>query len=204
MKVNAGHLQYNWWKYLIVVILPLFLWISIFDVLARPKDHERLNILFLGDELDAASLQQTLEEYIPQHTQQKLKQIRVVSEYLPDEHYGQKMTTNSYEFDLIIVAQSFMRENTGQFFRRLPMDGLSGYESAKYYHEQVEGGDYSAPFGLVLWEPGVKNTFGEYYSGTEICYLFFSTESVNLYPLFEESKEGNNAAVVALDFLMKK
>ena len=204
MKRNTGHLQYNWWKYLAVIILPIFLWVSVFSAMARPKDHERLNILFLGENLDCIALQQALEEKLPELTEQKLKQVRVVSEYVGQDIYGQKMITYSYEFDLIIVSQSFMRSNTGQFFRGLPMEGLPGYENAKLHFEQVEDGEYSAPFGFVLWEPGVKNTFSQFYPGREICYLFFSTESANLYPLFNDCAEGNNAAVVAMDFLMKK
>ena len=204
MRKSTGHLQYNWWKYLAVVLLPIFLWCSVFNVLAKPKDNERLNILFVGNGLDTRALQEALEETIPTLTQQKIKDIRVVSEYATGELYGRKMTTYSYEFDLIIVSQSFMRDNTGQFFRRIPMDGLPGYEDAKLHTEKVEDGDYTAPFGFVLWEPGVENGFRQFYSGREICYLFFSTESVNLYPLFGGSAEGDNAAVMALDFLLKK
>lgn len=204
MKDWQGHLQYSWWKYLLVILLPILLWCSVFDVLAKPKDNERLHILFVGDGLDAVSLKQTLEEALPDLTQQEIKEVKVTTEYAAGELYGRKMTTYSYEFDLIIVSQSFMRDNTGQFFRRLPMDGLPGYEQGKLYTEKVEDGAYTAPFGFVLWEPGVENGFRQFYSGREICYVFFSTESVNLYPLFDGSAEGDNAAVVALDFLMKK
>ena len=204
MKRSSGHLQYNWWKYLLVILLPIFLWCSVFDVLAKPKDNERLHVLFVGNDLDAVSLQQTLEETIPTLTDQRIKEVKVVTELAAGEIYGRKMTTYSYEFDLIIVSQSFMRDNTGQFFRRLPMDGLPGYETVKLHTEKVEDGEYTAPFGFVLWEPGVKNNFGKFYSGNEICYLFFSTQSVNLYPLFEGSAEGNNVAVAALDFLLQK
>lgn len=202
MRRSNGHLQYNWWKYLLVIILPIMLWTSVFDVLAKPKDNERLSILFVGDNFDAVALQRTLEEKIPEMTQQNIKQIKVVTDYAVGEVYGQKMTTYSYEFDLIIVSQSFMTDNTGQFFRRLPMDGLPGYESAKLHMEETEDG-YSAPFGFVLWQPGVENGFRQFYSGREICYLFFSTESVNLYPLFGGSAEGDNAAVMALDLLLQ-
>ena len=203
MRKNTGHLQYHWWKYLLVIVLPIMLWCSVFDVLAKPKDNERLHVLFVGNGLDSAALQQTLEEKLPTLTDQKIKEVKVVSEYAAGEIYGQKMTTYSYEFDLIIVSQSFMHDNTGQFFRRLPMDGLPGYEGVKLREEQVEE-EYSAPFGFVLWDPGMENGFSTFYSGYEICYLFFSTESVNLYPLFEGSAEGDNAAVAALDFLLGK
>ncbi len=204
MKKSRGHLQYNWWKYMAVILIPILLWCSVFDVLAKPADNERLNIVFVGDGLDAVALQQTLQEQLPQLTQQKIKEVRVVSEYVAGEIYGQKLTTYSYEFDLIIVSQSFMRWNTGQFFRGLPKNGLPGFENAKLHNEKVEEGDYTAPFGFVLWEPGVENGFHQFYSGREICYLFFSTQSVNLYPLFSGSAEGDNAAVVAAKFLMNK
>ena len=204
MRKSTGHLQYDWWKYLLVILLPIFLWCSVFDVLAKPKENERLHILFLGDGLDAVALKQTLEEQLPALTDQKIKEVKVTTDYAAGELYGRKLTTYSYEFDLIIVPQSFMADNTGQFFRRLPMEGLPGYENAKLHWEEVEEGEYSAPFGFVLWEPGVENGFRQFYSGREICYIFFSTESVNLYPLFEGSAEGDNAAVVALDLLLKK
>ena len=204
MKIDKDHLQYNWWKYLIVVLIPILLWTTVFYMVARPKDNEKLHVLFLGDDLDVKALQQALEETIPAMTDQEIKEIKVVAEYVTDEIYGQKMTSYSYEFDLIIVSQPFMAKNTGQFFRRLPMGGLPGYETEKLHMELVEEGDYLAPFGFVLWEPGVENGFSQFYSGEETCYLFFSTESVNLYPLFAGSAEGDNAAVVALDFLLKE
>lgn len=204
MSKNKGHLQYNWWKYVLVILVPILLWCTVFDALAKPKDNERLNILFVGDGLDAITLQETLEEVIPAATQQNIKDIRVVSEYIAGEIYGQKLTTVSYEFDLIIVTQSFMRDNTGQFFRAIPPSGIPGFENVKLHTEMTTSEEYEVPYGIVLWEPGVENGFRKFYSGREICYLFFSTKSVNLYPLFKGSAEGDNAAVVALDFLMKK
>lgn len=206
MKKITEHLEYSWWKYLLVLVLPIVLWCSIFDVMARPKDDERLNILYLGTDLDTYALQQTLQEYLPQHTQQELKQIRVVEDLLSDEYYGQKMVTYSFEFDLIIVSEDFMRPTTGQFFRSFAADTFSDYDDVELYTEELEDetGKFTLPFGILLWEPGDDTNFGNYYSGNQKCYLFFSTESVNLYPLFSGSSEGNNAAVVAMEFLMGK
>lgn len=150
------------------------------------------------------ALKQTLEEELPNLTDQNIREVKVTTDYAAGEMYGRKLTTYSYEFDLIIVTQSFMADNTGQFFRRLPLEGLPGFENAKMYWEEVEEGAYSAPFGFVLWEPGVENGFRKFYNGREICYIFLSTESVNLYPLFEESTQGDSAAVAVLDFLLEK
>ncbi len=205
MKDWEAHLQYNWWKYLAVILVPVILWCWVFSAVAQPKGHERLHVLFIGDELDGLQLQRDLEEVLPTLTEQKIKQVKVVSDFIPSNYYGTKMTTNTYEFDLIIVSQRFMRENTGQFFRVLPNGGsLPGFGELGIHKETPPDVGSELAFGIVLWEQGMENRFGSYYSGSEKCYIFLSPQSENLAPLYNDCSEGNDAATQALKFLLGK
>jgi hypothetical protein len=41
------YLQYNWWKYLAIFLIPMILWCSVFEVLQKPAAHQRMRILYI-------------------------------------------------------------------------------------------------------------------------------------------------------------
>lgn len=186
MKKFAGHLQYDWWKYVSAMLIPLVLWCSVFSALEKPKANERLHILVLDKGTRMETLEQELTVYLQQEAVQNLKSVRIVTaEYAP-ENFANQMLAATYSYDIILICREQMTDTVGQdYFFVLPqtlreMGGM-------LYEETVNG--KVLPFGVAL-----EN--GNYYA-------FISPQSVNLYPLNEKSGEGDNAAVIAWKWLLE-
>lgn len=199
MRKQVGHLQYAWWKYMAVLLIPLVLWCSVFSVLKKPNTNERLHILFLGAGLDTAAMEQELKNYLQDQTTQELKTVQIAVAEYADESYANQLMAATYAYDIIIISQKQMKNAVGQgYFFVLPEQ----LRTDSLYEETVDGEKMS--FGAVIFDGVQKNTFGKYYSGTEYCYAFISPQTVNLYPLNAGSREGDNAAVIAWQWLMEK
>ena len=50
MNGRSAHLQYNWWKYGLVVMFAVILWTVVFDMLAAPEKNEEIRITVGGDD----------------------------------------------------------------------------------------------------------------------------------------------------------
>ena len=187
------HLQYNWWKYLAIILIPIMLWCSIFEILQKPASHQRMRILYIGENLDAAALQQKLSAALPTLTDQPLKEIRIRNEQYCDSTL---LTARCFEYDLIIIEASRSQEKLGQrVFRELSPELIDLFSAASLYQETAESSEKN--YGFLL-KPEDETVFSSCYSGKDTCYLFFSPESVNCNPA-----GGNDAALKAAYYLME-
>lgn len=201
MKKQTGHLQYDWWKYVAVLLVPLVLWCSVFSILKRPKANERLHILFLGDGLNTQQMTQDLEQYLQENTSQELKSVQVTMAEYSEENYASQLMAATYSYDIIIISENQMQDTVGQdHFFVLP-EALQGTEIT-FYEESAN--DKDLPFGAVICDGIQQNSFGKYYSGTEKCYIFISPQTENLYPLNTKSRAEDNATMIAWQWLMEK
>ena len=109
------HLHYNWWKYVLLVVLTLSTWSIFFEVTAyRPPEDKKLQILVygLGDSQEAQLWLDTVRQ------RDFPDQEEFVVEYLtPDGTYGSMVLSTRIiagDGDLLILprdmAQSFMAE----------------------------------------------------------------------------------------------
>jgi len=201
MKQKSAHLQYDWWKYAAALLIPLILWCSVFSVLKKPKANERLHILFLGSGLNCQTIEQDLTAYLQVNTTQKLKSVQVAAVEYTDENYANQLMAATYSYDLIIISENQMQNTVGQdYFFVLP-DALQKSE-VSLYEETVN--HETMPFGAVVFDGIQHNSFSKYYSNTEKCYIFISPQTENLYPFNTQSSEGDDAAVLAWQWLMEK
>ena len=184
MKKVASHLQYDWWKYAAVILVPLILWCSVFSALKKPKANERLHVLVLGEGLDIAAMERELTDYLEANLEQPLKSVKVaMAEYTQDMFENQMMAA-TYAYDILLISREQMRQDIGRsyFFvlpQQLQTDGISLYE------ETVDG--EQRPFGAYVLEQYVA---------------FISPQTKNLYPLHPASEAGDQAAVLAWQWLM--
>lgn len=198
-----NHLQFYWWKYLALALLPILLWTGVFQLLAQPKANERVHVLYIGSDLDTIHLQQELKAILPGMTEQELFSVAVDSEAIPKEQFFNTLTARCFDYDLIIIQESYMRRNIGQavFVRLLP-ELTEQLPNALPYREQAE--DTLLTFGYVLYDGQGENRFSQSYYGKEKCYAFISPESVNFDTLNEKGSAGDDAALKALQYLMEK
>ena len=197
------HLQFHWWKYLALALLPILLWIGVFQILAQPKAHQRVNVLYIGSQLDTIRLQWELKTALPELTQQQILSAAVNSEAIPKEQYFNALTARCFDYDLIIIEEDCMRENIGQaIFVRLLPELTEQLPNALPYEETAE--DALLTFGYILYDGQRENLFSGFYSGNQKCYAFISPESVNFDTLNEKGNAGDDAALKALRYLMEK
>lgn len=193
------HLQYNWWKYLLVLILPMVFWYSAFTLLLKPARNEQLRILFVGEALDTSALQEQLTQLLPAETAQSLQEITVAQTLPGMTSYNDFLTAQSFYYDLIIFSESQMTETIGQsYFSRIPPALLELFPNTEVYTEAVE--DTELSYALL---PDAESRFASYYYGDERCFLFFSPESVNLGIGNKQGATQDDAAVKAAQLLLE-
>ena len=179
------HLQYNWMKYLAVLLLPLLLWPTAFRLRERQLQGKQLSILFVGEGLDTVQLQDALSE----QTHKTVRVAQAVPGALP---YHEFLTAHCFHYDLLILSEDWMQENVGQrFFSRVPETLAANFQNAQPYQETIEGTPLL--FGYVL---GDTARFSDYLSDTVCCYLFFSPESYLL-------STDDDTAILTAQFLLE-
>lgn len=193
------HLQYHWWKYLLAAILPLILWYSLFSLLLKPARNAQLRILFVGEGIHTQALEEDLAQALPSLSCQTLEEITVTQSLPSAVSYHEFLTARNFDYDILILTESYMRESIGQnFFSRLPQSLSALFPDTARYTEVIEGTDLA--YALI---PSEGARFGTFYTGSERCYLFFSPESVNLGPANKNGITADDAAVKAAQYLLE-
>lgn len=190
------HFRIHWWKYGVLLLLSVFLWCSVFSALQTPAPNQRMHILFVGSQLDAESLETELQEILPGLTQQQLLSICVdTTEAISDS----LLTARCFDYDIIIFADGKMPENIGQnSFVRLTAELLAQIP-AEHYTELVE-----SDLLVYGFRADSHSRLAGFYRGTDCCYVFVSPYSVNFDTLNETGKAGDDAALMALKYLLER
>ena len=196
-----NHLQYNWWKYLAIVLIPITLWCTIFSTLKAPQPDERVNILYIGSHLDAGSLQSQLTTALPNLTEQPLRSVTVTVADGKELSYS-TLDVRCFDYDILIFEESSMPENVGQaVFVRLTDSLLEQLPHTAAYQEAVsDAGILTYGFQIT---PAGKTRFNACYSGSQCCYLFISPRSVNFDTLNENGRPGNDGGLKAVQYLLE-
>lgn len=193
------HLQYNWWKYLLVVLLPIIIWLTVFEQMAKPANNARLHVLYVGKGLDSQSLQQELTHQLTQMSKQVLQEITVTQVSPTGISYTEYLTARCFDYDLLILSPDWCPEGIGQaVFSRIPTALLASFPSSDVYTEVVEKSDL--PYAFVLPETSPFYSFSS--DKGRPCLLFPSPESVNLDGKNEKGNLGDDAALQAMRYLL--
>lgn len=193
------HLQYNWWKYLLVILLPVIIWLTVFEQMAKPANNERLHVLYVGESLDSQSLQRELTHQLPQMSKQVLQEITVTQVSPAGISYTEYLTARCFDYDLLILSPDWCPEGIGQaVFSRIPTALLASFPSSDVYTEAVEESDL--PYAFVLPETSPFYSFSS--DRGRPCLLFPSPESVNLDGKNGKGNLGDDAALQAMRYLL--
>lgn len=193
------HLQYNWWKYIAIFLLSVIVWTSVFDAMQAPRPDEQVNVLYIGQSLDAAALQQQLQQVLPTLTEQPLKKIAVETELPADSQFSSVLSARLHSYDVILIEAPYMQDKIGQnIFVRLTEPLIAHFPHARTYTEMTEAGLLTYGFTVPR-----ESHFSRYYTGSEPCYLFVSPYSVNFDTLNEAGSPGNDGALKAAQYLLE-
>lgn len=194
-----NHLQYNWWKYLAILLIPIILWCSVFSAMRKPAPDQRVHILYIGSGLDAEGLQAQLANALPDLTSQQLKAV-TVTVASPGETAYSTLEVRCFDYDILIFEQSSMPENVGQaVFVRLTDSMLSQFPDATLYQEDVSDAGILT-YGFQLH---ADTRFAKHYASDQTCYLFISPWSENFDALNENGRAGNDAALRTAQYLLE-
>ena len=195
-----NHLAYNWWLYIVVAVLVLVLWLSLFSRLAQPNNNEQINITYIGTSFDHLKLQSDLYDELPERTEQNIKKISVENAVIDGEYdlntlLRARLAGNC---DFVIIEGSIIEEyeiDLASYFAQLD---IASFERIFGDIEAVTTDDKI--FGL-LCNSGTK--MDNYYSGKNTCKIFFNKNSVNLSNLFGGKVE-QDAAVQVIKYLTER
>jgi len=201
MKRFTSHLSYRWWMYLIATVVILFVWITIFQVLAKPAPDECVRILYVGEYWDTESIENAIFDHLSHHSAQRILEVKVdfftgkTSTFLP------MLMAKQYEYDLILISKPSMQENIGQNAFLLPVaQSLQPLTpDAVCYTEVVEGTEYTYAF-QITGKPA-ESRFASFHA--EECYLFISPHSVNCDQLNGQGQPGHDAAIKTILYLLE-
>lgn len=194
------HLQYNWWKYLLAILLPLIIWSTVFEQMSKPANNARLRVLYVGDGLGPSGFQQELTLQLSELSTQVLQEIAVTQVSPVGISYTEYLTARCFDYDLLILSPNWCPEGIGQaVFSRIPSALLDSFPSSDVYTEVVEKSDL--PYAFVLPETSPFYSFSS--DKGRPCLLFPSPESVNLDKKNGKGDLGDDAALQAMRYLLE-
>lgn len=197
---KRNRFQQNFWKYLLVVLVPIVVWYTVFYFVYRVKDNEQVQIMFLGKDLDNSALKGELTTNLTNIAGEKLKSVTVRSTVVANGN-GQILSAYQVVYDIIIFSESYLPENVGQNW------GFAHFEQEKFV--ELFGADvelYSEVYEETTLYYAVEipadSFFAQYYSGEEKCYMFFSPETVNLASLNGNGNASDDGAIRIAQYLL--
>lgn len=197
-----NHLQFSWWKYLLVLLIPAVIWTSVFQALAKPNADERVGVLYVGQSLDAELLQQQLAAALPELSTQPLLAVTVTQTEIPELNYRNILISRTFDYDIIIIEKSSLQPDGNQMIFNFLPEGLQAcFPGASFYSEDGGEGEM-LPVGMVL-DPDSGSRFFDFCRTDEPCYLFFSPESVNFDTKNGNGNPGNDAALQTAYYLLE-
>ena len=185
--------RYFYWLYILILILTISIWTTIFDNLAKNKPYEEINIIYFGSDLAVDELKSDLE-YFTSSFEQEIKAVNIEVRKIEDSFFTTLLTTKITVNDIVLISEEYMNDYIGaSYFRTL----INLNIEAKYYEES------EIKYGIVVYDDEIKETkFSEYYSGDKSIYLFLSPNSVNLGMLYNNGEKENDAAIKVAEYLV--
>ena len=195
----SAYLHYHWWKYVLLTILSIAIWTSVFDTLAKPERNEKLGLVFFGEALDVTALHADLSVAVENLTEQEIAYVDVLETFADSEHLGQILMARSYDHDLLVLPADCVDQISAYgFFMPLPED----WQDIPTYSQETNG--ETVAYGLEIYSPDSQNRFSAFCSGDQTYYVFLSKESVNLAGLNGNGQQTDDAALRILTYLLEE
>lgn len=211
-KEVVSHLQYSGWKYLVVLLVAIIFWSTIFTALGQPKADEKVSIACFVDQVDIDLIYSELNSNKENITKQKIKEISAESILSTDSMLSALLATRKITSDLLIVGESSLSADPNSslaidpksfvpFSEEKLEELLAGrVENIEFYYIE----EYTVGIYLNNVDGISEGRFGDFYNGNERCVVFFSNESVNLGALYDLGDPKNQAAIDVLVYLLTK
>lgn len=108
-----NHIEYDWFKYIVFILVAVFLWVFIYSMLDKPKDYQKLDI-FITVSFDQEKTQKFEADFIKYLNDLGDDTIKEVNFIFHDYNkndltFGQILQTSYTTCDLVIADEEAMR-----------------------------------------------------------------------------------------------
>ena len=187
MNKYSTYFQYNWIKYLLIIIVPLVFWLIVYSDIDQVKYDESVKILYIGDYLDEEQLQNDISSNISSITTQKLEYVSVMTYSGAEEVVYDYLRNKIYSVDIVIISEEFMdKELISQIFTPLTNNLKQEFKNADF----VSVEEYF--YGINALE---ESPIYKCYSKNEKVSVFLSQHSLNIAKAYGYGKVENDAAI---------
>lgn len=100
--------------------------------------------------------------------------------------------------DFIIFEEDCIYDNIGDLFSPIDKSIMSSYIGECEYLVQKD-----ITLGILLNGENAKNNFTEFYKGEKKCWLFITPASCNVAAMNGKGNEQDNAALLAIKYLLE-
>jgi hypothetical protein len=191
---KSSYFQYNWIKYLFIIIVPLIFWIIIYSDIDQVQADECVKILYIGDSLEDEKLQEDIFSNIDNITNQELKYVSIMSYSAEKELTYEYIRNRIYNVDIIIVSKEFYDEELlSQIFSPLTTMLKDEFNNSNFINIK------DVSYGLKV---STNSTFNNYYSKNEEVYMFFSPYSLNIGKAYGYGKVENTSAIFIAKYIL--
>jgi hypothetical protein len=191
---KSSYFQYNWIKYLFIIIVPLIFWIIIYSDIDQVQADECVKILYIGDSLEDEKLQEDIFSNINNITNQELKYVSIMSYSAEKELTYEYIRNRIYNVDIIIVSKEFYDEELlSQIFSPLTTMLKDEFSDSNFINFK------DVSYGLKV---STDSTFNNYYSKNEEVSMFFSPYSLNIGKAYGYGKVENISAISIAKYIL--
>ncbi|HEY8390639.1 MAG TPA: hypothetical protein VIL26_06810 [Clostridia bacterium] len=108
-----NHLEYDWFKYIVFILIAVFLWVFIYSTLDKLKDYQKLDI-FITVPFDDEQTERFEADFIKYLSDMGDNTVKEVNFYYHDYNkndttFGQLLETSYTIYDLVIADEEAMR-----------------------------------------------------------------------------------------------
>mgnify|MGYP001502959368 CR=1 FL=1 len=107
-----NHLEYDWFKYIIFILVAVFLWSFIYSLLDKIKDREKLDIFITTafSSEKAQAFETDFIKFLQSQNDQSLKQVNFsYNDYNDQDTFFPTLATSYKIFDLVIAQEEAFR-----------------------------------------------------------------------------------------------
>lgn len=194
MNKFLSYIQYNWFKYLLIIIVPLFFWLIVYSDIDQVKYDESVRILYIGDDLDKEKLREDITLNLTTITDQELKFVSVMTYSAKEEVVYDYLRNKIYSVDIVIISNELLNE---ELIRQIFVPLTVNLKDKFFGVELLNIDDNS--YGLKI---ASQSNFYQYCSIGKEATIFISQHSLNIAKAYGYGDIENDSAISIVKYIL--
>lgn len=219
-----NHLEYEWFLYVIILIVSIVLFIFVFNQINSNRDYEQIDIFISCHSQKETDFAQESLLHLKENKDDLVREINLNFQQVNGEYYSTLFSTHgAVTSDIVIVGKNYMQNTVGfvewtdELINRVVPESMR--DSAEYYDYEYErnGTKYTKRLGiridtltkidtLAVFEPYLdegEQLDPEDYREDTVFYLTINPESANIYGFNAKSKPEHTHALELVTFFLE-